>query len=771
MPYHSGAMKRMLCFITASWVTFVVGFSPTGAMDSEYLWPLNGFKGLSSIFADYRHFHFHSGIDIPTGGKTGYEVSACQSGYVYRVFASWKGYGKAVYLKLDDGGFAVYGHLSAFSEKIAEVVEKEQLENRRYRTDLFLPEREIRVERGEVIGYSGESGWGGPHLHFELRDSANNPLNPLTWGLSVEDRIPPVMQYVAFRPLEVGAKVDGSTQPTILPLSFNSAQGTYRPDHAPVAEGEMGLEVSVYDKMDNSRFKFGVYRLELYLDDSLLFASRYDRISFETTHKIELDRDFELRKTRGTDFYKLYAEEGNDLTLYNPTGGKVAARSVRPDSHQVTIKAVDALGNVSLAVFPIIFDRAPVILSCSIENGDGEPKINLLFEDPDDRVKEIVVQGRSLPSMTWQDLKIVVIDKQQGEETIRFKEDWDQPALLRVKLKDGFQAVSEERYLSVDVDPGHTPEHANTLGWSFGHVFKDNTFAFDLEFDQVLTGLSLLSLESGAFSFDPLFCEQTDPEHYRVIFPFYLRDQKEMTLLGEAATVHGDTVMLKTVVPVAIITNSYGGSAVSSDGRARLEAKPNVVYGDINVNITATDPESEPARRPVGKIYSFEPSTIPLNGWADIRLSYPRGSCDPGRLGVYELAGENTWSYVGHDLDTAGGTVGGRVRYLSTYALLEDTLPPVVSRISIKPGARIKSRRPGITALITDDLSGTGEDDYMSMEIDGEWMISEYDVDNKILSTRPTLPLSLGKHILSVWARDRAGNETKKEREFSVVSK
>ena len=27
--------------------------------------------------------------------------------------------------------------------------------------------REVRVQKGEVIAWSGESGWGGPHLHFE----------------------------------------------------------------------------------------------------------------------------------------------------------------------------------------------------------------------------------------------------------------------------------------------------------------------------------------------------------------------------------------------------------------------------------------------------------------------------------------------------------------------------------------------------------------------------------------------------------------------------
>jgi murein DD-endopeptidase MepM/ murein hydrolase activator NlpD len=155
-------MKRMFYSLMGILSFTIVGsiWHPvhTLANDPAYAWPLPKIRGLSSAFAEYRHFRFHSGIDIPTQGKTGYQVVACESGYVYRVFSSWNGYGKAVYLKLDDGRYAVYGHLSQFSENITRLVQKEQLSKERYYTDLFLKEGEIRVKRGELIGYSGESG-------------------------------------------------------------------------------------------------------------------------------------------------------------------------------------------------------------------------------------------------------------------------------------------------------------------------------------------------------------------------------------------------------------------------------------------------------------------------------------------------------------------------------------------------------------------------------------------------------------------------------------
>ncbi|NIM98106.1 MAG: hypothetical protein GTO24_08525 [candidate division Zixibacteria bacterium] len=113
----------------------------------------------------------------------------------------------------------------------------------------------------------------------------------------------------------------------------------------------------------------------------------------------------------------------------------------------------------------------------------------------------------------------------------------------------------------------------------------------------------------------------------------------------------------------------------------------------------------------------------------------------------------------------------GEVRHLSAFALLEDTLPPRVSRVSIPLGKKIKEKRPRITAKIVDDLSGIGSEEDVLVEIDGEWMIPEYDPEKYVLSARPISPLSSGKHLLTIGVRDRAGNKNRIEREFFVVGK
>lgn len=95
---------------------------------------------------------FHPGIDI--GAVYGSSVHAAADGVV--VYAGWEqGYGRFVVI---DHGFGIstcYGHLSAINTQVG-----------------------ARVDRGDVIGYVGDSGRStGPHLHYEVRIN-NTPVNP-----------------------------------------------------------------------------------------------------------------------------------------------------------------------------------------------------------------------------------------------------------------------------------------------------------------------------------------------------------------------------------------------------------------------------------------------------------------------------------------------------------------------------------------------------------------------------------------------------------------
>jgi len=95
----------------------------------------------------------HAGVDVRAHFQP---IGASAAGRV--VFADWGGPAAGHLVIVDHGGGVqtYYAHLSAFAAAVGQ-----------------------RVERGDVIGTSGESGnaKGQPHLHYEVR-VAGRPVNP-----------------------------------------------------------------------------------------------------------------------------------------------------------------------------------------------------------------------------------------------------------------------------------------------------------------------------------------------------------------------------------------------------------------------------------------------------------------------------------------------------------------------------------------------------------------------------------------------------------------
>jgi len=151
------------------------------------VWPTDASQLMTSSFGEYREGHIHAGIDIKTWGKEGYRVFAIDRGSIFKVRVSPYGYGKAIYLLLDSGITVVYGHLSHFSEELERLIKIEQLKRGRFSLEKSFHLQELRVEQGDLIGYTGSTGIGAPHLHFEVRDLENRPYNPLFLGYKIKD--------------------------------------------------------------------------------------------------------------------------------------------------------------------------------------------------------------------------------------------------------------------------------------------------------------------------------------------------------------------------------------------------------------------------------------------------------------------------------------------------------------------------------------------------------------------------------------------------------
>jgi hypothetical protein len=187
--------------------------------------PLDTPLVVTATFGEFRTGHFHAGLDFSTGGTIGKPVYAPLGGSIERVRASGIGYGRSIYLKTHDGRLLVFAHLDAFDEPLASYVAAAQDSTSRYEQDLWPAAGQIPIRAGQRLGWSGESGAGPPHLHFEIR-RGDMAYNPLRAGLGFADRENPKLVSVTLEPLDDTSYVERRSAPYT--TSFRASPETLR---------------------------------------------------------------------------------------------------------------------------------------------------------------------------------------------------------------------------------------------------------------------------------------------------------------------------------------------------------------------------------------------------------------------------------------------------------------------------------------------------------------------------------------------------------------
>lgn len=272
---------------------------------------------LSGTFGELRSNHFHSGIDLKTQQKEGLNVYSIADGYVSRIKISFWGYGKAIYITHPNGYTSVYGHLSKLSPELEKYVKKAQYAKQKYQVELFPTASEFPVIQGDVVAYSGNTGGsGGPHLHFEIRETNNQtPMNPMLFGINVADtRFPEIKSLYAY-PLSENAQVNRSEKPIQINFSSNG-NASYIADTV-YASGEFGFALNTFDKQNGANNHNGVYSIEMKVDGQRYFYHDVEKFSFSETKYINKLIDYKHYKENRSRLQKCFIEPGNKLGTYD----------------------------------------------------------------------------------------------------------------------------------------------------------------------------------------------------------------------------------------------------------------------------------------------------------------------------------------------------------------------------------------------------------------------------------------------------------------------
>lgn len=314
----------------------------------SYRFPMSGSEFLlSGTFGELRTNHFHSGIDIKTGGEVGKSLFAAREGYVYRIKVSPYGFGKAIYLRHPDGQFTVYGHMNGFNDAIEEYVYQKQYASKRYEQEIYLPEDEMPVRRGQLIGYSGNSGSSqGPHLHFEIRDPDESITNVLKhYKSSIVDHVPPIVQTIGFQALDAGSRVNGQYEKVT--LQPEGSNGSYNLPRVIQVDGRVGLEYHAYDLLSGAPNHCGINYARLFLDGEQIFGFNLDKFSFDEKKFINVHFDYPYYKQHGRKFQKAYQDDGNQLACFPILKDRGIIELQDNGVHQIRLELEDTHGNVT----------------------------------------------------------------------------------------------------------------------------------------------------------------------------------------------------------------------------------------------------------------------------------------------------------------------------------------------------------------------------------------------------------------------------------------
>jgi murein DD-endopeptidase MepM/ murein hydrolase activator NlpD len=702
----------------------------------------------TSAFGSRRPGHLHAGVDFSTGGVTGVPVLAVDSCWVWRIRIWNGGYGKALYVKLPDGKIAVYGHLSRFSAALENMVEKEQDLRGTYEVEIFCEPRAFGFSKGDTLAFSGDTGSGPPHLHFELRSGVHDhsKINPFPSYMNLNEGLEPEIRSVLITPLSAGTAVNGRHGPVT--IGRRDVGDTLR------ISGEFGVSVYAVDRVQCGRILTPVV-YEALLDDVSVWRLDLDEFPFSKAHFV----GGLCFGSGGKNYVRLYDPYGLDFAGFNcrqlPGASNPDRLSRGP--HVLRLRVRDAWGNVGDAALPFIFGAEPVFetfslapdssgmtveVSCHPEDclvdlryrvggNDWEPIQLAGIRGP--RRDHIEAPGRAVEVLCRLESgygfyrECVLSNRHDDESTPADDRQTDvsgdgiRPAAVPVDVR----TVLHRDYLEI---LGSSPVAPASLPTAWIHDGSQ------------VSKIVLQPAGEGVFRgvYDPK--GHTGVIHTRTAFEF-----------AQGTAEHTEGLAIGELAP---------GSEVWFTGR-RLKVRlwaPLSYSARTFVSCTEVEQDSPVGfARSLGAI-DFEPEGIFFNERIEVLVIAGADSLT-SRCGVFS-GSDGSGGYLGKFDHTGACQV--ELRHLTDMAVLEDVEPPVLEWTG-RMQAR-KSDGKGIFSAKAGD-SGSGLDTgSIRAYVDGDIAIVAYDPDTGRLSARSRKPLRYGEHRIRLEAKDRMGNSASIER-------
>ncbi|RKZ31119.1 hypothetical protein DRQ36_03220 [bacterium] len=680
-----------------------------GFAQDSLLWPLDCEHHITSTFAEFRVGHFHAGTDFRTPDGEGMPIIAPADGYVLRARETPWGYGKVVYFRIQDDITVVFAHLSGFTGMLAERMDAEKFEHKKNTAELWFKEGEVVFEAGDTIGFSGSTGAGSPHLHFELRKGMDTPFNAGYVGYIKKDDLPPQIESVWIIPRAGNAHINGRPTPARFAVRGVKDSLELAREKPIFAHGTISLCIEAFDRECVSNLnRFGAYKIELFARGDTLYRFLADTFSYSRTKQIGLLYDLGLQDEFGLTKppFRLDHPAGADINLLKGTREGSGVIEIKTDTVELKVRLEDFAGNFAELPITIIPVDIPTEIPITINTTGQSVTVSSGFSS--------------------EDTVGLLLEYRKGgiayREEIPIKDNpTDLPAQVEyVELKT--DDIASPLWFWRPGESGN-PEISISIPGS-------ESIVVSADFDKPPSSLPLIEYKDTKTRPDIV----SDTSFVFRIFDFEPGGKLEISWPGSETKFKPNIWAVKSKREYEL-----------ADGQWRLEIPKAGVFVPFNARDTILPADSIMPERIL-----IEPSNVVLRSRAKLSFDTTGTSADSGKLCLVRFW-EGKRYFISNYIDD--GFLTGFVTAFGTFGVEQDTIAPEL-RLTVAENARISKT---LAANISDDLSGFSNDVLPNSYIDSVWRPTEYDPEKgKIfVSVEDIEP---GEHIWRVEASDIAGN-------------